>query len=375
MKLSTKKFGSIATAAVLAGTMAFMPATALAAQVSSNDTGAATQITKTWEVPSPAQYSASEAFTFELTYNKDKVEKVNGIDTAIPTKDGSDFTTSNLVMNASDFEANGTTYTAEKTLADALSGVEFSKPGKYYFTLTEVPGTNQNIVYNPTGVSYTVRVNVVWHTDETGVPTTTAQIDSVQLLNAAATDKAGTAAFTNTDPNGNLTVSKTVKGAAANTNDEFSFKAELKDKNGTALAGSYKYTKTDASGKTTTGTYKSDDVFTLKSGETYKIENLPQGATYTVTETDAKNYDSTDVADEDDTTAANVEKGAGIPTGKGSISADGQNDTVDFTNNKGFAAGTGITMNTLPFVAVGVVAVAGGAALVISRRRHAGEDF
>jgi hypothetical protein len=76
MKLSTKKFGSIATAAVLAGTMAFMPATALAAQVSSNDTGAATQITKTWEVPSPAQYSASEAFTFELTYNKDKVEKV-----------------------------------------------------------------------------------------------------------------------------------------------------------------------------------------------------------------------------------------------------------------------------------------------------------
>lgn len=374
MKLSTKKFGSIATAAVLAGTMAFMPATALAITVSPNDKGAATQITKTWEVPSDAQYSATEAFTFRLTYNKDKVEKVNGIDTATPTKDGSDFTTSDLVMNGSEFKANGTTYTAEKTLADALSGVEFSKPGKYYFTLTEVPGTNQNIHYNPTNASYTVRVNVVWHTDETGVPTTTAQIDSVQLLNAAATDKAGTAAFTNTDPNGNLTVSKTVKGAAANTNDEFTFQAELKDKNGAVLTGSYNYTKTTADG-TETGTYKSGKDFKLKNGETFRIENLPEGANYTVTETETNDYDSTDVADEDNTTAANVKKDAGIPTGKGSISADGQNDKVDFTNNKGFAAGTGITMNTLPFVAVGVMAVAGGAALVISRRRHAGEDF
>ncbi len=50
-------------------------------------------------------------------------------------------------------------------------------------------------------------------------------------------------------------------------------------------------------------------------------------------------------------------------------------DTVAYTNTRGFSADTGITMNTLPFVAVGVVAVAGGTALVISRRRHAGEDF
>ena len=49
--------------------------------------------------------------------------------------------------------------------------------------------------------------------------------------------------------------------------------------------------------------------------------------------------------------------------------------TVAYKNDKGFATNTGITMNTLPFVAVATVAVAGGAALVISRRRHAGEDF
>ena len=48
---------------------------------------------------------------------------------------------------------------------------------------------------------------------------------------------------------------------------------------------------------------------------------------------------------------------------------------VEYSNTKGFIPGTGITMNTLPFAVVATVAVAGGAALVISRRRHAGEDF
>lgn len=353
----TSKLTGIAAAAVLAGTMAFVPATALAATVSSTDTGASTQITKTWTVPSAAQYSDSEAFTFALTYSK--AEAVNGNATATPTKDGSAFTASNLVLHGSDFAANGTTYTANKTLADALSGVNFSAPGVYYFTLTETAGSNQNIVYNPTNASYTVKVNVVWDTDKNGVPTTTAKIQSVQLLNAAATEKADAAAFTNTDPNGNLTVSKTVKGTAANTNDEFSFKVSL-TKDSKALTGSYLAKKNG----TPVDNVTNGSTFTLKSGETFEIDNLPEGTSYTVTETDAKGYDSTDVTAET----------TGDKTGSGTI-ADKDADTVAFVNNKGFAPGTGITMNTLPFVAVGVVAVAGGAALVISRRRHAGEDF
>ena len=50
MKFTTKKFGSIATAAVLAGTMAFMPMTAIATE---SDT--------------PANYGTSQ--TIEKTYN------------------------------------------------------------------------------------------------------------------------------------------------------------------------------------------------------------------------------------------------------------------------------------------------------------------
>ncbi len=361
MKLSTKKFGSIATAAVLAGTMAFMPATALAASVSTTDQGADTKITKTWEVPSDAQYSDDEEFTFALTYST--ADEINGIKSAHPTTaDGADFTSSNIVMKGKDFTANGTNYTASKTLADALSGINFSKPGQYYFTLTEIPGNDQDIVYNPTNASYMVRVDVVWDLDAEGAPTTTAKIKTVQLLNAAGKVKAPVAAFTNTDPNGNLKVEKTVKGIAANTNDEFTFSVTL-TKGGKPLAGSYNTKKNGtASDKVHDGS-----TFTLKSGETFEIDNLPEGTSYTVTETDAKGYDSTDVTAEGTTTQKTT-------TGSGTIS-NGDNDKVDFVNNKGFGPQTGITMNTLPFVAVGVVAVAGGAALVISRRRHAGEDF
>ena len=362
MKFSTKKFGSIATAAVLAGTMAFVPATALATPVSSTDTG----LTKTWVVPSDAQFT-DETFNFTLHYNGNP-DPVGSNPTADPTGlDGKNNKTVSLTKDA--FSGDGTK-TATKNYAQLFDGIDFSKPGIYSFTLTEQKGINQNIVYD-TNTSYTVKVWVTWATvnnDPNGAPTSNTQIAAVKAYDADGTKEPNGAIFNNTDPNGNLTVSKTVKGIAANTDDEFSFKAELK-KGNDDLTGSYEYTKTDASGKTTNGTYKSGDVFKLKNGETFVIKNLPKDATYTVTETDAKGYDSTDVTAEGKTTQKTT-------TGSGTISQDHENDNVAFVNNKGFLPPvTGITMNTLPFVAVGVVAVAGGAALVISRRRHAGEDF
>ena len=49
-------------------------------------------------------------------------------------------------------------------------------------------------------------------------------------------------------------------------------------------------------------------------------------------------------------------------------------NNVAFKNERGFAPDTGITMNTLPFVTVGIVAAVGGATLVISRRRRSSGD-
>jgi pilin isopeptide linkage protein/LPXTG-motif cell wall-anchored protein len=358
MKKINLKSGAMA--AVLAGTMALsmVPATAFAATVTSTDTG----LTKTWEVPSSAQFT-NETFTFNLAYTG--ATKVGSNGTATPTENREDFSSKTVTLSKDNFTGDGTTKTATKTFAGIFGDVNFSKPGVYSFTLSEVAGTNQNIVYDTN--SYTVKVEVTWATNEDGTPSSETQISSVHAYGADGKKLTNGASFSNTDPNGNLTVKKTVAGIAANTDDEFAFKAELKDKKGNELTGSYNYTKTAANGTETTGTYKSGDAFNLKSGETFKITNLPEGATYTVTETNTKGYDSTDVTAE----GTKTEK---TTTGSGSI-AKNDNDTVAFVNNKGFAPQTGITMNTLPFVVAGVVAVAGGATLVISRRKRAGEDF
>lgn len=186
---------------------------------------------------------------------------------------------------------------------------------------------------------------------------TTPVIKSVKAHDAQG-NKTESASFTNSAAaNDSLTISKTVAGTAANENDSFNYKLSVSGANGN-------YTVTKSDGTTATLTAGTDYSFSLKHGEHIVVANLPVGATYTVTETDTE-YDESNKVD-------NVASKNGL-VATGTIKTGG--DTVAYKNTKGFGPDTGITMNTLPFAVVATVAVAGGAALVISRRRHAGEDF
>lgn len=350
MKFSTKKFGSIATAAVLAGTMAFMPVSAFATTVSDTTN----VVSKTWSAASNAQLNDTEKFTYELTYNKDASQKQGTNELT----DFSSFGTKTVDLTTTwKTNAKGeATATAYLTATQLFGETDFTAPGTYVFNLKEKKGSNPNISYSTD--TYTVTVTVSWPED---YPThKTPVIQSIKVRNAAG-DKVDTASFTNSAAaNDTLTVSKTVSGTAANTDDEFTYKLAL---NG--VDGSYNFTKT-GDGITTpvTGTIKNGDTFKLKHGQQIVIANLPEGATYTVTENDTDYTESNKVD--------NVASTNGL-VATGTIKTGG--DTVAYKNTKGFASDTGITMNTLPFVVVATVAVAGGAALVISRRRHAGEDF
>ncbi|QUC04375.1 Spy0128 family protein [Atopobium sp. oral taxon 416] len=360
MKFSSKKFGSIATAAVLAGTMAFMPATAFATTVTSTNN----LVSKTWVAASNAQLNDAEKFTFDLTFDSAKTQQ-QGTNTLT---DFSDFGTKKVdVTTTWKKDANGkTSATANLSAADLFGTTDFTTPGTYVFHLKEEKGSNPNITYSD--VEYDIYVTVAWPDD---YPTSKTPVIKSIKVHDKDNNKTETASFTNSAAaNDNLTVSKNVSGSAANIADTFSYTLDVK-----GATGQYTVKKSDGTSDTLTAgtTY----TFTLQDGQHIVVNNLPDGATYTVTETDTKSYDSTDVTDEDDTTADNVTladvKGGNAPIGKGTISKGG--DAVAFKNKKGFASDTGITMNTLPFIAVAMVAVAGGVALVISRRRHAGEDF
>lgn len=356
-----------AMAAVLAGTMALsmVPATAFAADATTGATvtQTGTAITKDWTVASEAQYDAKQAFSFDLTYvgatsggySGDQVVKYNR---EVPVK--------NKVLKTVKLEGlskKGDTLTYEKTFSqkDLFSGFTFETPGVYHFQLKEKDVVdNKNVVKDDS--VYDVYVNVAWEKDSVGKP----EVQSVKFTKDNKTTKSDSAAFNNTAKgNHTLTVSKTVAGTAANTGDVFSFKLTVEN-----ATGKYNVKKGNDTTQLTAGVAYD---FTLKDAESIEVQNLPEGATYTVEETDAKGYDSTDVADEDETTPENVEKGKGTPTGQGTI--NNEDDTVAFTNNKGFAPETGITMNSLAGIAVTTVAVAGGVTLVIRRRNRAGEDF
>lgn len=345
MKFSTKKFGSIATAAVLAGTMAFAPMTAFATTVDSTSN----LVTKTWTAASNAQLNDTETFTYDLTWVRSDAQGTN-----TPT-DFRNFGTKtvNLTSTWKTSADGGATATANLTAAQLFGDTNFAAPGTYVFHLKEEQGSNPNITYSM--AEYDIYVVVSWPDD---YPThATPVIKSIKAHDAQG-KKTDTASFTNSAAaNAGLTISKTVAGTAANTTDSFDYTLSV-----SGASGSYTVTKSD--GTTAILTAGTDYSFSLMHDQNIVVANLPVGATYTVTETDTDYEESNKI----DNVASNDGHVA-----SGTIKDGG--DTVAYKNTKGFGPDTGITMNTLPFVAVGVVAVAGGAALVISRRRHAGEDF
>lgn len=361
MKKINVKSGAMA--AVLAGTMALsmVPATAFAATVT--DQNATQKIEKTWNFQSEYQYSKDETFTFELTH-------IDGMDEKVGTNDLqklSDFGTK--TVNVKTNKGEGNSATGSEALSAIFDNYNFEKPGVYYFKLAEKAGDNKSITYS--NEKYTVQVSVDW----ADPVKKTAEVKQVNVVKgdaskddfeATAKKKVPAASFTNTTDkaNNNLTVKKTVSGAAANTDDEFDFTVKLE-----GLQPGYTYqvtapddvtvadAKADNDGKATVSAK-------LKHGQYLEVKNLPNGAKYTVSEGDT-GYTETYKVD-------NGESKEGLTTGEQTVKASSE---VDFNNEKGFAPQTGITMNSLAGIVVATVAVAGGVTLVIRRRNRAGEDF
>ena len=184
---------------------------------------------------------------------------------------------------------------------------------------------------------------------------TTPVIKKIQVKDGDK--KADKAAFANTaKANDSLTVSKKVAGTAANTADVFSYTLKI---NG--AQGSYDYVLNGVD-----GTFDAKDTlsFDLQHGQSIEVKNLPEGATYTVTEAD------TDYTEKFAVDGGQAQAGA---VAAGTIKAGGS--AVAYTNEKGFAPATGVNSDTMPFVFGGLVVVAGAGALLISRKRRASEEF
>lgn len=335
-------------AAALAGSMVIaLPGAAFATTVEDNGF----IVDKTWIAASNTQLNNTETFSFEVQFTGATAQG-----SWKPADLSTDKVVRTLTANWKDLAGVGASANTSLTAQQLFAGYDFTAPGTYNFTVQEIAGSNPNIVYDDKTI---YNVEVVVSMPDNYPESNTPVIREIKAK-AATGDKAkaDNAAFTNDKKaNHGLTVSKKVAGAAANTQDEFSYTLKIG-----GAQGSYDFVKGAETGTVTAG---KDFTFKLKHGESIEIKNLPEGATYTVTETDTDYTEKFAVDGAAELTPGAVATGE-IKTG---------NSTVAYTNEKGFAPATGVNSDTMPFVFGGLVVVAGAGALLISRKRRASEEF
>lgn len=193
-----------------------------------------------------------------------------------------------------------------------------------------------------------------------------------------------------------VTITKQVTGLLGDTNKEFAFSVSI-TQNGTACTG-----VTAKKGDQTV----SLNSFTLKHNETVTLENVPIGATITVTEVkpgehykvSATGYGEQNGSDSGNVTFTYVAV-ANTPTGGDAneaelmllsvdedtaVDADGDavaydsgievdNNQIIVTNHCGLLPDTGVLLDTLPYIVI-LAVVAGGVALLMLRKHRKEDD-
>lgn len=272
-----------------------------------------------------------------------------------------------------------------------FSGIEFTAPGIYRYTITEVTPTQSGIAIEGTEPR-TLDVYVQYkNTASEGEPPVYSEseleVSGYVLYNGTEniSDANKSDGFTNTYTTYDLTLTKKVTGNQGDRDKYFAFTVNITG----AVAGTV-YTvdlpETDnhednSTDPLTVGVGGSvSATYYLKHGQSIVIQGLTADTHYTITEDD---YSSDGYS-----TAYSVEVGGekvvqsttSNSTGDRKMSIDKPDGTaitddnvVTFTNSKSGTVPTGILLETAPYLILGAVVVAGLVVLFATRRRRTRE--
>ena len=291
---------------------------------------------------------AGAEFTFQLTVkNAPKVyQKVK------LTKDGKDITESSVQSSK---------YQWKFTLKDGesvyISGIRID---------------DENVKVEEVGVDthYTTMHSVNNGTAETG---TTATIFTATL---SANQSSGTTVeFTNTYSVPDLesmTIKKVVTGAFGERTKDFTFSVTMTHAKPALIDD---VTASGAATKDNLGN------FTMNHGGSVTLENIPIGTTITVTEKDANDYKtsatghSKSISSGERTFTYTVmeEGGKAVLKSSGTDSKGFDGNTITVENNFDGNPDTGVLLDTLPYLILLAVAVAGGVLVVVRKHKHRDE--
>lgn len=230
----------------------------------------------------------------------------------------------------------------------------YDQVGVYTYKFSENPGKTAGVTYDST--EYVLKVTVTNELGEDKVTPTGNLVRTAVVRKASDTASTGdkVKSITNSYEANKLTVGKSVKGILGDTTKEFTLNVKFNAPAGTDWNNAI---STSGTAKVERVGETNDYTVTVKDGETVTFANVPDNATYTVTETEAN--------EDGYKTEGQVETAKVLKS----------NATETVTNSKGGEGDVdmGVLLNNAPYIAI-----LGGAAVVtiyvVNKRRHSDMD-
>ena len=290
-------------------------------------------ITKNYELTNPGTTSPAETFAFTIERD-DVTDAADGVTAGnMPLPSIGDVT-----------YARGEAGSATKSKLITITLPRYDSVGIYTYIIHEVAGSSAGVAYF--GDDILLRVTVIEQDGKIRVAAVhTEDPDSGE-------DKKDY--FDNVYSAGELNIHKDIEGNMGDKSKYFEFTVSLTGTAGKTYAESYAVTggssgaNNPASVEILPGQTK-EYTFRLKDGDTVKLENLPYGVEYAVSETPAAGYETTSEGAEGE--------------------VDEAVETATFTNTKNGEIDTGIVLDNAPYLLT-LTAAAGAGLFITLRRRH-----
>lgn len=296
----------------------------------------------------------AEKLAFELTYWKATDVATAGTD--------NDFSWGTKTYYADFTKDDVATLTGTNTAGIDIDVTQLgiNKVGKYYFKVKEVAGSKPGVTYDHR--TRVLLVSALNNVDEdgkllTGLKFYAALYEFDEVTSEMGTKIEGSKAFDNSYDAYTINLSKEVRGGFADRNKEFTFNIVFTPATGKTSAD-YVGATVVKNGNTETWAIDSSVTHTvqLKHGDTFTINNLPEGVTYTITE---------DFDDANWTTTV-----GSVTTKEATGTVTKENTSVEYVNKNTETPDTGVILDNAPYIALMMIVVAGAAVMVIKKRRH-----
>lgn len=348
MKLK-KLFAGVVAAAMIA-TMSF-PAFATRPTPNVGANGLVT-ITKKYTVTGSEEKKApAETFTFTVTPGA----KVNGAEKTVEKSEATTIPTMAANSNEKTVAFTALTEDGTGTFTVDVANLNITKPGIYYYTVTETPSNTAGVDYAADPMIMVITAGYADDGEDSTLSYWVGLHDSTNY-----NDK--NSKFENTYTAGSLNVTKKVTGSLGDKDKKFNVDVTFTAPAGKTVKSTITYInngeKSIAPGawklNTTTNQYEAKVTVELAHKGSVQFNNIPKDVTYIVEEQDysSEEYTATYEGDKSGTIANNV-KSTTITNKRG-------DDTID----------TGVILDNAPYILMLAVVAGGAMTLVIKKRRE-----